>query len=192
MEPDLSTVLGRLRGHAPPPDSVLQRLRDISAHFRVSWTPKVDHRMARWWLHEIRPAGSKSTVMRQSAGRAKLDRISLWNPEAVERRIGEVWAAEAMADGLYHVGDYSDAYFGTDAMFRELFIGQELITRTQAQLRIDAAREAEERSDVEIEANDNPAFSAYVRDVADDWYKQIMGTKHILTSGFATPPTGGN
>ena len=183
MDENLSGVCGRLRGHAPPPDSVLQRLRDISAHFRVSWTPGFGPRVARWWLHEVRPKGGKSTAFRQAAGRAKLDRIRLWLPEAVERRLGEVWEAEAMADGLYYVGDYREPYFGTDQMFRELFEGQALVMQGQRQAAIDAARDAEERSDVEREADDNPEFRQRMREWAEDAYPQIMGRKTFLTPG---------
>lgn len=170
-------ILGELHGQAPPEEWKLQRLADISDKFRVSWTPATPTRGARWWIHEVVPV-TATELRRMAAGRAKLDRMTRWDPDAFERRRGEWYHAEWMARGWHYVGDYEPAFFGTDGMIRELFTGQALIRQAAKEADLAAAREAAGRADVADEETDNPAFRAHVRDLAEDWYPQVTGTRH--------------
>jgi hypothetical protein len=180
--------MGPLRGQSPPSREVLERLAALCSRFVVSFTPATDGRPPRWWIHETLAIPTVVDADRRAAGVAKLHRATKWVPEAKERRRAELWDAEAMVAGLYYVGDYSVEEFGGDWMFAELVRGQALVQSQIRQHEIDAARESEGKADVEAEEIDNPGFREYVRDVAMDWYPQIIGTKHIAAHGLATKP----
>ena len=197
-----SEVVGILRGAAPPPEALLEALQEISANFRVSYTPPVvrDGKVRRpplWWVHEVRPFAESDGLYRD-AGRARLRRLSRRPVKEQEERIADWWDAEHAATGYYRVGSYypervrivdgvrihPSEMFGTRPMLDQLRRAQQMLEAEQRKAQVETQRERGAVGEIQQEMQENPEFAGFVRDVAKDFYRAVSGGQLVLMDGL--------
>jgi hypothetical protein len=199
-----------LRGHRPPEESILQRLYDLSPHYRLAWFPAspgiiVDGRLhgarpALWELYEIRPQ-NPSDQARRVAGEARLARMSRWPEDRKRKHQWDFEYSRQMMRGLWTVGQFPDITiivpgasgtptvvpaFGSDRFFLELR-ESELSFREEL-LALDRAAQNEATD----EFDENPEFRAKVIDqyrqgAIEDWALIFRDRRHIQTLGLKPP-----
>lgn len=166
---NLRPLVAFLEGRDPPPSDVLQRLYDLSPHFRLTWLQgtldrvigqkTVPGRPGYWKVWEVRP-GNAHDKLRRAAGYARLQRLRKRKQEKQEGMAADFEYCQAMMNGLHFVGAWPEQpivtkelvrrrviqrvehRFGSDAMFREF---------AEAEIRV---RQAVAKLDSELRRDD--------------------------------------
>lgn len=172
------TMVGLLRGAAPPPEAVLQDLFNMHPLFRVSWwpevkTPEVGIIPGHWRLDEERP-NTAMGQLRRDAGLARAKRYEGFSQIKQLEQLGMLYESEHMMKGHYFVGDYTTEEFGTEHMLSELRAGQEIALSEMRKMEYVKEGTDMDEADIEDEVKTNEEYAERVRDVAKDFWHQVF------------------
>lgn len=199
VAPDLRELLGDLRGHDPPPEDVLRRLRDMNPNYRITWTHPTPDRVVSgktyfgrpglWWLHEIRP-GNPHDELRRRAAAARLERYNRFGDDRKLKNLGVVSQCEDMMAGYWTVGGWPEvpmehtARFGSERFFWELQESERQFREQARRVQLSAAMDAAADEETLAELDENAAFRAYLSDgyrqiAKEDWATIFAGRRGL-------------
>lgn len=184
LAPELRELLGDLRGHDPPADDTLRRLREMNPNYRITWThPTPDRvvggmvyngRPGLWWLHELRP-NNPHDELRKRAAAARLDRYNSFGDDRKQKNLGTPAQCEDTMNGYWSIGSWPEVpldgvpRFGSEGFFGELRESERIFREEARRLEMSAAMDAAADEETLNELDENAEFRAYL----SDGYRQI-------------------
>lgn len=165
-------AIGRLRGKAEPREDILDRLLVINPNYRVYWALPTPRRPGYWEIHEHRPNPARAAAGHHRLRRwEEMERKAITVADKARINFGIPRDCESMIDQVHYVAAYTDEQFGQDFMFVELREGEQNLRAVLAQM--EREYQKQEAGEVLEEADEDPAFDQYLRDVCTDYYEYV-------------------